>query len=180
MTNKLKCMYWNIHGISSKILWDKSKNPEFLKKISEGDIIWLSELHTDKCISIPGFAVIKQKIRPKHHKGPKIGGGIAVLIKQELLHKFKLIHNDNIDSIWVKMINTQDKNNDVHLGFYYCSPETNNTSNFFEIVNHEMNLYNNKNTFIFGDFNARIKTEEETIIQDKFDEVFGIETEIQS
>ena len=148
--NHLKCIYWNIHGITSKILGDKTEDPEFLKTISECDIIGLSELHTDKPISIPGFSVIKQRIRPKHHKGPKIGGGLAVLIKHNIAHKFQLIPKNNIDSIWIKTSKTpQDK--EVCLGFYYCSPEVTNTSNFFEMVNHEVDLYNNKeNTFLGG------------------------------
>ena len=29
--NHLKCIYWNIHGITSKMLGDKPKDPEFLK-----------------------------------------------------------------------------------------------------------------------------------------------------
>ena len=145
----LKCMYWNIHGISSKILGDKTSDPEFLKIIEDIDIISLSELHTDKPISIPGFSVKKQKIRPKQYKGPKIGGGLAVLIKHSIVDKFQLIPNNNIDSIWIKTSQIENKE-EIHLGFYYCSPEKNNTSNFFDIVSHEMELYNNKKkTFIF-------------------------------
>ena len=57
----LKCMYWNIHGISSKIIGEKTKDPTFLKIISGFDIISISELHTDKPISVPGFSVKKTK-----------------------------------------------------------------------------------------------------------------------
>ena len=92
--------------------------------------------------------------------------------------KFQLISNNNIDSIWIKTAETQE-DKETCIGFYYCSPETCNATNLFEVVNREIELYNNKNnTFIFGDFNARIKTEQETIIQDKFDDIFGIEIEI--
>ena len=179
LINQFKCMYWNIHGISSKILGNKTKDPEFLKIILEWDIIGLSELHTDKPISIPGFSVKKQKIRPKLHNGPKIGGGIAVLIRDNIADKFQLIPNNNVDSIWIKTSKTL-MGKETRIGFYYCSPEINNTSSFFELVNHEVESFNNKeNTFIFGDFNARIKTENETVMQDKFDELLGIETEIQ-
>ena len=59
VTNHLRCMYWNIHGISSKILGDKTKDPEYLRIISEWDILALSELHTDRPISIPRFCVKK-------------------------------------------------------------------------------------------------------------------------
>ena len=167
-----------MHGISSKILGDKTKDPEFLRTIPEWDILALSELHTDKPISIPGFCVKKQNIRPKHHRGPKIGGGLAVLIKHNMAGKFQLISNNNIDSIWIKTAETQE-DKEPSICFYYCSPETCSATNIFEVVDREIELYNNKNnTFIFGDFNAGIKTEQETIIQDKFDDLFGIETEI--
>ena len=51
----LKILYWNIHGISSKLSGEKNKDPEFLKIANLFDIICLSELHTDKTVSIPGF-----------------------------------------------------------------------------------------------------------------------------
>ena len=179
LINQLKCMYWNIHGITSKILGNKTKDPEFIKTISEWDIIGLSELHTDKPISIPGFSLIKQKIRPKRHKGPKISGGIAVLIRDNIEDKFQLIPNNNVDSIWIKTSKTL-MVNETRIGFYYCSPEINNTSNFFQLVNYEVESFNNKeNTFVFGDFNARIKTQNETVMQDKFHALLGIETEVQ-
>ena len=118
-----------MHGISSKILGDITKDPEFLWIISEWDILALSELHTDKPISIPGFCGKKQKIRPKHHRGPKIGGRLAVLIKHNMAGKFQLISNNNIDSIWIKTAETQE-NKETCIGFYYCSPETCNATNF--------------------------------------------------
>ena len=101
-----------------------------------------------------------------------------MLVKHNMAGKFQLISNTINYSIWIKTAETQE-DKETCIGFYYCSPETCNATNFFEVVNREIELYNNKNnTFIFGGFNARIKTEQETIIQDKFDDLFGIETEI--
>ena len=54
--HSLKCLYWNMHGITSRITGDKSKDPKFLSIISKYDILCLSELHTQKEISIPGFS----------------------------------------------------------------------------------------------------------------------------
>ena len=62
-------------------------------------MIGLSELHTKNIISIPGFYLKKQKFRDKKHKGPKISGGIAVYVKQNLASNFRLMPNENIDSI---------------------------------------------------------------------------------
>ena len=71
----LKICYWNIHGWSSKIIGNKLADSEFLEKISDCDIVALSEIHSNKELSLPGFISLKQKIRKKLHGGPKISGG---------------------------------------------------------------------------------------------------------
>ena len=172
--DKLRCLYWNIHGIYSQILGDKNNNHEFLKIIADFDVICISELHTNNVISIPGFCVMKQKFRPKNHKGPKIGGGIAVYISQELAGNFRLIPNENVDSIWIRSKGSDE----TVLGFYYCSPDYGD-SNFFEVVLNEIEKFDNiKNTFIFGDFNARTKNECENIARDKYDTDMGFDSMI--
>ena len=80
----LICSYWNIEGHNSKIVGNKFNDPEFLKMISESDIIGLGEIHADKEVSIPGFKSVKQKIREKNFKGPKISGGIGLFVKREI------------------------------------------------------------------------------------------------
>ena len=173
MATKFKCIYWNIHGISSKVFGDKTKDPKLLEIVSDYDIVCFSELHTDKNISIPGFKLKKQKFRPRTHKGPKISGGLAVFIKHNIEKNFTVMHNTNVDSIWIKN-NIQQ----LHLGFYYCSPE-NIKSKFFETVNNEIGtMCNETNTYIFGDFNARTKVCCENIIADKFDEELGISSDM--
>ena len=177
--NTVKCLYWNIHGISSKILGDKNKDPDFLKVISSFDIIGISELHTKNTISIPGFYLKKQKFRTKKHKGPKIGGGIAVYVKQNIANNFRIIPNDNVDSIWLRT--SLGCNEEARFGFYYCSPEGKENSDFLEKVGGEIqNFSTTKNTYIFGDFNARTKTVSENIAQDKFDENLGIVNSLES
>ena len=71
----LKRCYWNIHGWNSKTIGNKLIDPEFLQTISKSDIVGLSEIHSDIEVSLPGFMSLKQKIREKRHKGPKISGG---------------------------------------------------------------------------------------------------------
>lgn len=54
-------------------------------------------------------------------------------------------------------------------------------SNFLVIVSSEIEtFYTVKDTFIFGDFNARTKTVCENIIYDKSDEILGIENKLDS
>ena len=174
---QIRCLYWNLHGITSKILGDKNNDPNFLKIIAHFDVICLSELHTNKYISIPGFSPKKQKFRDKKHRGPKIGGGIAVYVKQNIEKNFKIIPNNNVDSIWLKTFSSEEE---THLGFFYCSPDDGN-SNFFEVVSYEIAKLNTvKNTYIFGDFNARTKTVCENITHNKFDEHLGEENKLES
>ena len=61
------------------------------------------ELHAENEPSIPGFSLVKQKIRKKSHKGPEIAGGLAVFVKNKFSHLVKCIPNNNNDSIWIKI-----------------------------------------------------------------------------
>ena len=173
----LKILYWNIHGINSRVVGEKNKDSEFLKITQQYDIVCLSELHTDKAISLPGFVTKKQKFRKKLHKGPKIGGGIAIYVKQDIAKNFHLLpNNNNKDSIW--LTTTPSNGKPIRIGFFYCSPE-NGKSNFFETVNGELESFGQEfDTHIFGDFNARIRDEQETLSYDKSDEELGVDTNI--
>ena len=53
----------------------------------------MAELQTDKEVSLPGYKLLKQKIRKKNHKGPKIGGGIAIFISEIYEHLVQVIPN---------------------------------------------------------------------------------------
>ena len=69
------------------------------------------------------------------HKGPEIGGGIAVFVNQKVANNFRLIPNENVDSIWIKTsLGMDEGKGETRLGFFYCSPEKKD-SNFFDIVN---------------------------------------------
>ncbi len=78
--------------------WEKIGNYKgqtlrpFIKMLNNSDIISLSELHTEeKDLFIPGYKLLKHKIRKKeHNKGPKISGGIAVFVKEALLQYITL------------------------------------------------------------------------------------------
>ena len=171
----LNILYWNIHGINSTTTGEKDKDPEFLKVAQQHDIVCLSELHTKKAISLPGFITKKQNFRRKLHKGPKIGGGIAVFVKQDIAKNFHLLpNNNNCDSIW--LTTKSPEGNPTRFGFFYCSPD-NKRFNFFETVNKEIEDFGKGfDTHIFGDFNARVRDVLETMSHDKFDEELGVDT----
>ena len=109
--------------------WGTKVKIHFLSIIKDFDVLAISELHTKVSIQIPGFHLKKQKFRSKHHKGPKIGGGIAVYFNQEVASNFRLIPNDNPDSIWIKT-SPGLEGEEIRIGFYYCSPDKKGSNNF--------------------------------------------------
>ena len=122
--NEIKICYWNVHGLKSGIIEDKLLDPDFLKMLKNSDLVALSELHTErKDLFIPGYKILKQKIRKKEHKGPKIGGGIAVFVKENLLDLAHVVPNTNENSIWIKMKRKSNKGKEIFIGSYYVSPE---------------------------------------------------------
>ena len=153
---------------------------DFLEKIANCDSVALSELHSDKELSLPGFISIKQKIRKKLHKGPKISGGIGIFVKEDCEHLVQVLPNENQDSIWVKIKKeTCGEPEDIIIGSFYVSPEGKkgaSSTDFFTSMNKEMNLFKNKGVILVqGDLNARTGSEIDFVNHDKSDEFLGIE-----
>ena len=123
LNNSIQICYWNIHGIKSEIIQNKLLDPEFINKLNNSDIVALSELHTEeKELFLPGYKFKKHKIRRKTHKGPKIGGGIAVFVKECISDLVHVVPNTNENSVWVKLKNKSPIGSDLFIGSYYISP----------------------------------------------------------
>ena len=180
--NFITCSFWNIEGYKSRIIGNKLKDPEFLNVLNKSDIVGLGEIHAETKVSIPGFKSIKQKIREKKSKGPKIAGGIGVFVRQELFHHVQAVPNNNKDSIWVKVKKQYlGGKKDLYIGTYYGSPtntkNNKNTENFFSNLNEELLQFSKRGiTLVQGDLNARTGNLIDFIEYDKSDEEFGIET----
>ena len=97
--NSVSLCYWNLHGYKSKCIGNKLLDSEFLNSLRGKDILGLGELHAEDILSIPGFINKKQKIRTKNFKGPKIAGGIALFVREEIDHLVQVVENTNEDSI---------------------------------------------------------------------------------
>ena len=95
--------FWNIHGQKSKIVGDKFLDSDFLRICQQYDLIGLAELYTETVPRISGFKLIKQKIRKKINKWPKISGRIAVFVKDEIHHMVHYVPTVSEDSIWLKL-----------------------------------------------------------------------------
>ena len=70
----ITCGYWNVNGHMSKYLGSKLSDQDFLKSVSDCDIIGLGEIQSEEEVDIGGYVRVKQKIRKKNFKGPKIAG----------------------------------------------------------------------------------------------------------
>ena len=135
-SSEIKICFWNVHGIKSKIIGDKLLDPEFLGNLRNSDVVSLAELHTEEeGVFLPGYRLLKQKIRKKVHKGPKIGGGIAVFVREELGDLAHVVPNTNENSIWIHIKNESEGGRDIFIGSYYVSPETKKSkNNLFDIL----------------------------------------------
>ena len=178
--SQLSSCYWNIHGHSSKLIGNKLCDPEFLSKIGGSDLVCLSEIHSDREVSIPGYICLKQKIRKKTHRGPKLSGGIGVFIKDKFKNLIQALTNSNEDSIWLKIKKDLcEENEDILVGSYYVSPENKKNSgkvDFFKTLNDEISVFREKGTVLVqGDLNARTGVEQDFVEFDKFDDVLGVD-----
>ena len=53
---------WNINGLNSKVLGDKTKNKDFVDAISSIDFMFLTETWNNKDIDMPGFETINSVV----------------------------------------------------------------------------------------------------------------------
>lgn len=175
--SSLKICYWNIHGWSCTDFGNKLINPDFLKKNSGYDIVALAELHSAEEVSLPGFISIKQKIRKKIHKGPKIAGGVGVFVKKEIYDMIQFMPTSNPDSIWIRIKKDfSNQKDDIYLGTFYVSPDRKKSKlDFFSYLDDDVKNFQNKGiVLVQGDLNARTGRLPDFIEADKFDTNFGI------
>ena len=181
-------LFWNVHGQVTKTIGNKFEDDQFLNLCQNFDILGLAELHTTSKPSIKGFKLIKDKIRNKTHKGPKISGGIAVFARKDIAHTIKYVPNTNEDSIWVKIVQkATGETKDVYIGTCYISPpsrnaqgkhygESNEKHTSLERFFEEAEKFRSKGEVILqGDINARTGDLPDFLTHDKFDDLFGIE-----
>ena len=179
--NFLDILFWNIGGQFSKLIGDKFNDPDFLDEIGSPHLIGIAELHIHEIPFISGYSLIKQKIRKKNHKGPKISGGLAVFARNDVISLFKYIPNDHEDSIWVKVKKEALGNKkDLYIGTAYISPskgkqkEDESLDIFFD----EINKFKRTSLVLAqGDLNARTGIGLDYLEEDKFDDKLGITNE---
>ena len=82
----LKLCYWNIHNVT-----DKLENDYVIRVLCETNIIWLSEVKSDRDVHLPGYKAFRNSVCYANH------GGITLLIKDNLVeyvNEIKYVNDD--------------------------------------------------------------------------------------
>ena len=125
----LRVCFWNINGRHSRVMGDKFLDIKFKNICDKHDIIACVELHTEDVACMNGFTLLDQKYGVKKFKGPKIAGGLAVFVKNEVCHLIEPVVNQNDDSIWIKICkNKSRETHDIYIGTCYISPSRSKAS----------------------------------------------------
>ena len=117
-------LVWNINGLTERKLNDS----DFVSKITENDIIFLSESWTDKSsnIELNDFTCYNFYRKFKHRKAKRNSGGIVIYVRNTIKTGISIAKNHYDTLVWLKL----DKdlfgfqNNIFICGLYMWSDES--------------------------------------------------------
>ena len=140
---------WNINGVNSNVLGDKTKNKDFVDAISSIDFMFLTETWNNKDIDMPGFETINSVvIKSKSKTACRQSGGISLMFKSKFKNYVTIVKNDT------ELSNATD----LFLCGTYIPPEKSNYFDeeiFEEFENDIIRFSSRGNVITLGDFNAR-------------------------
>ena len=155
----IKILYANANGITGKTTSLKS-----ILKETQSDIAVIVETKTKKPPNIDGY-IWYHKPRPT-----RTGGGVGILIKQQLHHNTQEVPNDNEENqelIWIRI---QTTTRPIFLGAYYGPQEKADRDSVYReyqkirtTINH---LKDKGDIIIIGDYNAKIQINHPTYQQE--------------
>ena len=101
-SNNLSFLTWNISGLSSKSLGDKSQHSEFLDVINNFDFVILCETWTlSNVIKVRGFRSVTQDATQSRKSGRDSHG--IVLLYQDTFHDWISIVKNTCNFLWFKI-----------------------------------------------------------------------------
>ena len=173
MLESLKISCWNINGYSHKG-YNKYNDPQFLKNLTQHDIVCLLETHCNlkDSLTLTDYKAV-HLIRPKTKNTRKPSGGISIFVKTRISKGIKFLSHENNDYIWLQL--QKDffgLSEDIYICFLYFSPEYSTYTqaleyDLFDILEKEIIKYQKHGKILLGgDFNARVGTEYDFISQD--------------
>ena len=171
--SKISIAAWNVNGLTGKDL-PKLDDPEFIKEISEHQIICLSETHVgpETSISIEGYHATPNN-RKVCKSNNRYYGGMAVLIHLDIKKGVSVITDGDTESIWVRLKREFfGFEKDLYIGYVYVVPENSPLSDrssddpYAQIIS-KYQMYQEKgNVVIMGDMNGRTAVRYDYIAND--------------
>lgn len=162
---------WNINGLHSKVLGDKSKTIDFLNVINKHDFIVLTETWTDSFPQVEGFcslSVRANKNLTKKSSG-RNSGGVSFLYKEKYQNFVELIKSSS-NYMWCRVSGrTLGKHKDLYICGIYIPPDNSNyfKAEIFDKLEDEIEDFSKKGyIMILGDLNARTGKSNDTISKD--------------
>ena len=175
MSTGISFSTWNINGIFSKVLGDKTKNKDFTDSISKVDFIFITETWTNTCLNIPGFEVINsQTAKPVSNQACRQSGGISLLFKTKFKKYVSIIKNTK-NFLWSKISKEiLNSDQDLYICGAYIPPEKSNyfENEIFEELENDLILFSSKaHIILLGDLNARTSKLEDFISSEGSDHI---------
>ncbi|CAG2184913.1 unnamed protein product [Mytilus edulis] len=179
--SSVKFGYWNIGGLFSKGM-NKAEDPLFLKHIENYDIVFLVETHVGYNSQIHNIGKFHyHPICRKLSNNNRHFGGIAILQKSHVKPHVKILINSNPDYQWIKLEKSFfGFKSDLFICVLYNPPVTSKytqelSSDVFDCIEKDILQYKKMGEILLcGDFNARIGSENDFIVNDdsKFTPIF--------
>ena len=184
----IKSLVWNINNFQTKTSGNKLLDNDFLKLVSQQDIVALCETHAkrDASMDIPGFCEPFRKDRHLTKKCNKAHGGIAVFVKQELIETKAVseIKRAGENVLWLKIRKEfLGEPEDIFIGTVYFSPQTkkNKTltaSLICDLATEIMHFEQLGQVMIQGDFNARTNNAADHTDNSQDDNIFELNKDL--
>ena len=170
----MSILLYNVQGLVRYKLTD----PDFINYVSKYDLILVCESWTSKTsnITISGFESFPSH-RPKvNKKARRCSGGVILYVKEHFVKGVSVIKDDTPDIIWARL----DKDyfaleNDLLLCLAYVMPSNSSGNTYIvhdifdqlvlDITKFEEE-FTNPSYLIAGDFNARVSSEPDYVIND--------------
>ncbi len=171
--NKIKILTWNVEGYMTKNNDEGCKNKlnvSYVNRIlQKHDIICMNEtwtnVNTEKDIHLSDFTPFCSSRGQRNKKAYRDSGGVAILVRDNMLRFVSRQPNVYEDAIWLKLDKTLfGTTKDIYLGNIYLPPERSSSNitsdqDKYDLIEREIQLFLNKGSvLICGDLNSRTGT----------------------
>ena len=160
---------WNINGLYSKVLGNKSDYIDFKDIVNKHDFIILTETWTNAIPKVENYCAITVCPHKKQGKSGRNSGGISLLYKNSYQNFVEIVKSSN-NFVWCRISkHILGKHKDLFICGVYIPPENSNyfKDEIFEKLEKEIDEFSKKGyILLLGDFNARSARESDSVCKD--------------